>query len=93
MPDSFLEEPQHGAPEENLEPKGFTRSPALTVLIVFGMGILIDAFYPLPLLDWISFSCLAAVLWGIAYYQRRHLVSTCLLLILLFCLGGLRHHV
>lgn len=92
MSNSSLERPSVTT-EKDREVNRFPRSPALTVLLVFAGGIVTDAFYPLPLGDWIWFSGLASLLWCVACYQRRFAISGCLLLILLFCMGGLRHHV
>lgn len=93
MNDSSRERPAVLVPEKENDLTGFARSPALTVLIALALGILADAYYPLSLVKWISFSCLAAILWCVAFYQRRNAVSACLLLVLLFCMGGLRHHI
>ena len=92
MSNASLERPSVTT-EKDREVNRFPRSPALTVLLVFAGGIVTDAFYPLPLSDWFWLSGLAALFWCVACYQRRFAVSGCLLLILLFCMGGLRHHV
>ncbi|QDT26537.1 ComEC family competence protein [Gimesia panareensis] len=93
MNDSSRERPSALVPEKENGLTGFARSPALTVLIALACGILADAYNPLSLGEWISFSSLAAFLWCLAFYQKRNTVSACLLLVLLFCMGGLRHHI
>lgn len=68
------------------------RSPALSVLIAFILGILTDSFFSLSLIDWITLSVLAVLVWLILFYKGRNSLAALLLLCFIGCMGGLRHH-
>ncbi|MCA9018355.1 MAG: hypothetical protein KDA77_23740, partial [Planctomycetaceae bacterium] len=68
------------------------RSPALSILVCFSAGILLDAWFQLSLVFWISISIAVSVAWVISFRAYWNSCSTIALLILTACLGGMRHH-
>lgn len=68
------------------------RFPALSILISFSLGILIDAYTQIELRSWIILSVVFSISWVISYRTHWRHGSTVILLLLVTCLGGMRHH-
>ncbi|WP_298867082.1 ComEC/Rec2 family competence protein [uncultured Gimesia sp.] len=68
------------------------RSPALSILICFSLGILFDSWVQPELWYWILFSIMLVICWSVSFRLRWNASSTMLLLVLALCLGGMRHH-
>lgn len=85
-----LTTPASVAPEFAL--KTSERSPALSVLICFSLGILFDLYVQPDLFLWLISSVIVAFFWVVSYRVHWNSVSTILLLLFIFSLGGMRHH-
>ncbi|QDT88903.1 ComEC/Rec2 family competence protein [Gimesia algae] len=68
------------------------RSPALSVLICFAAGILLDAWLNLDLSVWILFAGTALVCWLLTYWAHWRKLATLMLLVVVVSLGALRYH-
>lgn len=68
------------------------RSPALSVLISFSLGILLDSWFEWDLVYWMLFSLILSVAWAVSHRLCRNSFSAIALLLLTACLGGMRHH-
>ncbi|QDT97452.1 ComEC/Rec2 family competence protein [Gimesia aquarii] len=81
-------------PELNVDfaPKDSNRSPALSVFVSFSLGILLDFYFHPDLFDWMILGGLTTISWIISYRIQRNSLSTVILLLLVVCLGGMRHH-
>lgn len=72
--------------------KSSGRSPALSVFVSFSVGILFDFYFHPDLIHWMIISGLLAFFWIISYRFQKNSVSATTLLLLVVCLGGMRHH-
>lgn len=72
--------------------KSSGRSPALSVFVSFSVGILFDFYFHPDLFHWMIISGLLAFFWIISYRFQKNSVSATTLLLLVVCLGGMRHH-
>ncbi|QDT42942.1 ComEC family competence protein [Gimesia alba] len=68
------------------------RSPALSVLICFSLGILVDFWFAWELVHWLLFGFILSVGWAVSYRSRKYSIAAVFLLLLTICLGGMRHH-
>ncbi|QDT79560.1 ComEC family competence protein [Gimesia maris] len=68
------------------------RFPALSVLICFAVGILLDAWLHLTIYFWFLPALAALTCWLLTYRFHWRKVSTLMLLAMVVCLGALRHH-
>ncbi|MFK7779161.1 MAG: hypothetical protein QM501_13730, partial [Gimesia sp.] len=75
-----------------LDLKTSERSPALSILICFALGILLDSYFHPEIIYWISLSIILIFAWVISFRVRWNSVATLILLLVFLCLGGTRHH-
>tara|TARA_R110002111_G_scaffold153375_1_gene220162 strand:+ start:117781 stop:120375 length:2595 start_codon:yes stop_codon:yes gene_type:complete len=68
------------------------RSPALSVLICLSLGILLDSFFQPALFYWMVLSGITTLAWGVCYRIHWNVAATIMLLQIIVCLGGMRHH-
>tara|TARA_R110002095_G_scaffold98386_3_gene86502 strand:+ start:3901 stop:6495 length:2595 start_codon:yes stop_codon:yes gene_type:complete len=68
------------------------RSPALSVLICLSLGILLDSCFQPTLFYWMLWGGITALAWCVFYRIHWNSVATIMLLLIILCLGGIRHH-
>lgn len=68
------------------------RSPALSILVCFSIGILFDYYFQPELFHWLVLSITLTILWAVTFRYFWNFTATLLLLLLVFSLGGMRHH-
>jgi competence protein ComEC len=73
-------------------PKTAERSPALSVFISFSLGILLDFCFQPELFYWMILCGITITSWVVCYRNHFNSTSTILLLMIIICLGGMRHH-
>jgi len=76
----------------SVAPESPERSPALSVLICFSLGILFDSYVQPELFSWLIVSTIVAIFWVVSYRVHWSTASTILLLLFIISLGGMRHH-
>ncbi|HAH49042.1 ComEC/Rec2 family competence protein [Gimesia sp.] len=68
------------------------RYPALTVLICFAAGILLDAWLSPEISFWLLSAVAALICWLLTFRAHWGQTATFMLLTVVVCLGALRHH-
>ena len=87
-----LKQINHESSPGDQVPQHAPRSPALSVLICFATGILLDACLNLAISIWLQTAVIVLCGWLVSYLRHRRIFATLMLLALVVCLGALRHH-
>ncbi|MCA9003944.1 MAG: ComEC/Rec2 family competence protein, partial [Planctomycetaceae bacterium] len=87
-----LKQINHESSPGDQVPQHAPRSPALSVLICFATGILLDAWLNLAISIWLQTAVIVLCGWLVSYWRHRRIFATLMLLALVVCLGALRHH-